>query len=142
MHDKNLPKQSLNKFYTHPGALLVTLLLILIGGIIALKLLPPKGQRIDSSTYQIVYLNSGQVYFGKLQNTTGHYLVLNEPYAPQSVDQHEEGHSSGAQPSTTLVKVSHQHYGPQDVMSIHINNVMFWQNLRSDSKIVQAINKS
>jgi hypothetical protein len=141
MQTSSSKKHSLNKIYTHPGTLIATILIVLLGGIIALKLLPSKGQRIDPSTYQIVYLNSGQVYFGKLQNTTGNYLVLHEPYAPQTVSQAQE-EASGIQPSTTLVKVSQQQYGPQDVMSIHINNVLFWQNLRSDSKIVQAINKS
>lgn len=94
-------------------------------------------QQIDKSSYQVVYLTNGQAYFGKLQNTGGEYLVMKEPYAAQSVAPKEGETQTGA--TTTLLKVSQQVYGPQDSIAIKSDQVSFWQNLRSDSKVTAAI---
>lgn len=85
--------------------------------------------------YQVVYLTTGQVYIGKLQNTEGGYMTLKNVYTLQ-------GKSSGTQSadnSSDLVQVMRQVYGPEDSMAIRTSQVQFWQNLRSDSKVTQAI---
>jgi hypothetical protein len=97
-------------------------------------------QRIDSSKYQIVSLVTGQVYFGKLQNQTGEYLVLKSPYIEQAVqpqDKNEDGTAKATQ--TTILRVKDMVYGPQDSIAIKSSQVTFWQNLRDDSKLAQAI---
>lgn len=111
---------------------------VLLGFIAAGLWLLPHGQRIDSSKYQVVYLSSGQAYFGKLQNTGGDYLELRNPYVVQDVQQPTDS-TKGQTNQTTLVKVSDQVYGPDDSMSLRSDNVLFWQNLREDSKVAQAI---
>lgn len=111
---------------------------VLFGFLAAWFWLIPHGQRIDSSTYQVVYLTSGQAYFGKLQNTGGEYLELKNPYVVQDVQQPTDG-KPAQQNQTTLVKVRDQVYGPDDSMALRSENVLFWQNLRSDSKVSEAI---
>jgi flagellar basal body-associated protein FliL len=93
-------------------------------------------QRIDTSKYQVVYLANGQAYFGKLQNTDGDYLVMKNPYIAQNATD-SAGKTDTSQ--TTLLKVSDQVYGPDDSIAIHASQVTFWQNLRDDSKVTQAI---
>lgn len=93
-------------------------------------------QKIERGGYQVVYLTNGQAYFGKLQNTKGEYLVMKQPYTAQSVAQGETGESTAA---TTLLKVSQQVYGPQESIAIKSDQVSFWQNLRSDSKVATAL---
>jgi hypothetical protein len=88
-------------------------------------------QRIDTSAYQVVYLTNGQAYFGKLQNVGGDYLVMTAPYTAQTV--------KDSTSTTTLLRVKDQVYGPQDSIAIKSSQVAFWQNLRSDSKVSQAI---
>lgn len=111
---------------------------VLFGFLAAWLWLIPHGQRINTSTYQVVYLSSGQAYFGRLQNTGGEYLELKNPYVVQDVQQPTDEKS--AQPNqTTLVKVRDQVYGPDDSMALRSENVLFWQNLREDSKVAQAI---
>lgn len=95
-------------------------------------------QSINRNEYQVVYLTNGQAYFGKLQNTTGDYLVLKTPYTAQDVKAADTSSSTPTQ--TTLLKVSAQVYGPEDSIAIRASQVAFWQNLRSDSKVTQAIN--
>lgn len=118
----------------------------LIGGLAALVLLAAlavgvrafqhrNDQRILSDRYQVVYLLTGQVYFGKLQNTEGKYLTLKNVYQLQG-QQSEADKSSN---TSNIVQVSRQVYGPDDSMAIRADQVQFWQNLRSDSKVAQAI---
>lgn len=92
-------------------------------------------QRIDTSKYQVVYLVNGQAYFGKLQNVNGDYLVVKSPYTAQSV----KGSETSADETTTLLRVKDQVYGPEDSIAIKSSQVTFWQNLRDDSKVTQAI---
>lgn len=97
----------------------------------------PKGQQIDSSQYQAVYLANGQMYFGKLQNTEGTYLYMKSPYMPQSTT---DSSSQTTDATTgTIVRVKNQLWGPEDSIAIRADQVAFWQNLRNDSKVTQAI---
>lgn len=103
-------------------------------------------QRIDTSTYQAVYLVNGQAYFGKLQNTTGQFLVMKTPYTMQDVQtppqedaNAETKETSEPVANTTLIKVSGQVYGPEESIALKAEQVIFWQNLRDDSKVSQAL---
>lgn len=109
-------------------------LLLVAGSFIWVYLQPT--QRINSSRYQVVYLVSGQAYFGKLRNTDGHYLVIDTPYTAQDV---KAADAKEGQATSTLMKVSSQLYGPEESIAIHSDQVAFWQNLRDDSKVTQAI---
>jgi hypothetical protein len=135
--DKSTVKKRHSRaLHKKPGALLLMLGLVIIGGTLAALLFLPKGERVNAGGYQVVYMTSGQAYFGKLKNTAGDYLVLDTPYTAQDVK--PEGQED-AQASTTLVKVSQQQYGPEEAMSLKADQVLFWQNLRDDSKVTQAI---
>lgn len=96
-------------------------------------------QQINTGKYQVVYLTNGQAYFGKLQNINGDYLVMKTPYTAQSVTPASTDTTKTADTQTTLLKVSAQVYGPEDSIAIKSSQVAFWQNLRDDSKVSQAI---
>lgn len=95
----------------------------------------PKGQSINGDEMQAVYMVNGQMYFGKLQNTDGTYLYMKSPYMPDS----NTAGSSDAGSASALVRVKNQLWGPEDTIAIRADQVAFWQNLRSDSKVTQAI---
>ena len=119
----------------------VVIVLVVVVAAITYQFFAPKSERVDSSKYQVVYMATGQAYFGKLRNTTGEYLVLEKPYTAQDVqsEQSQQNQQPAAGGQTTLLKVSQQAYGPEDVMSLKADQVLFWQNLRGDSKVSQAI---
>lgn len=95
-------------------------------------------QIVMKDRYQVVYLLTGQVYFGKLQNTTGQYLTLNNVY---TLENQASSDKAAAENSTSnIIQVSRQVYGPEDSMAIRADQIQFWQNLRTDSKVAQAIN--
>jgi hypothetical protein len=92
-------------------------------------------QRIDHSRYQAVFLDDGKVFFGKLQNNHGEYLTLSGAYYTQG----QTGENETPSTSVQLVKVGDETYGPESAMSIQSNKVLFWQNLKADSKVTKAI---
>ncbi len=126
-------------WYKNISKLVVTpiVAVIAVGFIAAWLWLIPHGQRIDGNSYQVVYISTGQAYFGKLQNTGGDYLVIQDPYVIQDVKQADS--KKKATTETTLVKVEDQVYGPDNSMALRADSVLFWQNLRTDSKVTQAI---
>lgn len=93
-------------------------------------------QYIMPDRYQAVHMNNGQVFFGKLQNTNGDFLTLRDPYyTPESND----SDASGDRKQLSLVKVGEEVYGPERSVSIAKSTVQYWENLRTDSKILDAI---
>lgn len=134
-------QRNLPSVRTLPGMFLIPAVVVLIGALLAGFFLLPKGERINTSGYQVVYMATGQAYFGQLQNTSGEYLRLKSPYSAQDVNS-SDSENGDTKSSTTLLKVSRQQYGPEDMMSLKSEQVLFWQNLRDDSKVVQAIKSS
>lgn len=86
---------------------------------------------IDETTFQAVFLNNNQIYFGKLKNINSQYPLLNNVYyvkleSPEAV-------------SGQLVKLGQEPHGPQDQMVLNRDHILFWENLRPDSTVVQSI---
>lgn len=95
---------------------------------------------IDKSTYQAVFLTNDQVYFGLLKNINSPYPVLSDVYYVKL----EGGSSSQGGQSTAgkLVKLGQDEaHGPRDAMILNKDHILFWENLRTDSQIVQLIAK-
>lgn len=95
--------------------------------------------------YQAVFLDNGQVFFGKLKNVDGEYLVLEEAYYTKKADVPEDAtdeQKAAIEANVSLAKVGSEVYGPETTMSIRSEQVLFWQNLTKDSKVAQAIEKA
>jgi len=120
------------------AAILALLLLVflVVGG--------PKGvdSAIKTDQYQAVFLDSqdGQVYFGKLDTYNREYYVLTDIYYVR-VEQRiqPEGEQTTPQQSISLAKLGNELHGPEDVMYIAKNKVLFWENLKEDGQVVKAI---
>jgi hypothetical protein len=111
--------------------------LVVIAGTAAYWYQHRNDQALMNDRYQVVYLLTGQVYFGKLQNTGGQYLTLKNVYTLEAKPTASD--STDASNTSNILQVSRQVYGPEDSMAIRADQVQFWQNLRSDSKVAQAI---
>lgn len=89
-------------------------------------------------SYQAVFLTNNQVYFGKLADqdrayvtlTDIFYLQVNQPLQP-----------SQPNPNVSLVKLGNELHGPADWMEINRDQILFIENLRPDSQVVQGITK-
>ena len=89
-----------------------------------------KKEFIDSDTYQAVFLTNDQIYFGYLKNISPDYLILSDVYYVKISD-------SGAGQLVKLGAI--EPHGPKDQMTISKEQVLFWENMRSDSQVVKTI---
>lgn len=101
------------------------------------------GGSIDKDKYQAVFFANGQVYFGKLTAASSKHFELTEVFYIQSEVQAEDDDTVDDTTNTTteqkLIKRGSEVYGPEDVMFIDRDQVMFFENLKSDSEVVQLI---
>lgn len=91
---------------------------------------------VDTSKYQAVFLNNGQVYFGKAKDVNTRFVELTDVYyLTQSTS--NEGQATG---DYTLVKLGCQQiHNPSDQMIITREQVTFWENLEADGKVTKSI---
>jgi len=87
-----------------------------------------------SGTYQSVFLDNGQVYFGKLEKSGGDFYELTDVFYLQTgsagIDQ-----ASGL----SLLKLGNEAHGPEDNMQINKEHILFIEDMKSESKVVKAI---
>jgi hypothetical protein len=108
--------------------------------------------KLGSSEYQAVFLSNGQVYFGKM-GRSGKWIVLKDVYYLQvTQDLQDASGDSNATPNSTnnnqatqpeikLVKLGSELHGPEDRMYIDTDKILFWEDMKSDSKVIEAIRK-
>lgn len=94
---------------------------------------------LPTQGHQAVFLTSGQVYFGKLEKA-GEWFKLSDVYYLQ-VDQNLQQGSTPLSSNFQLVKLGSEIHGPEDVMYLEPKNVLFWENLKPDSQVLQAIER-
>ncbi len=100
-----------------------------------------------SAHYQAVFLSNGQVYFGKILRTTNkeivldnvYYLQSNEELQQESADQKASTANTNTATTFSLVKLGGEIHGPLDRMYITRSNVLFTEDLRDNSRVVQTI---
>lgn len=85
-------------------------------------------------------MTNGQVYFGKLYRENSQYPILKDIYYLQ-VTQPPQPLQEGQTPpaNVNLVKLGAELHGPQDEMRINRDNILFIEDLKSDSRVLQAI---
>ncbi|MBT5808564.1 hypothetical protein HOI18_04810 [Candidatus Uhrbacteria bacterium] len=93
------------------------------------------GISISTGEYQAVFLDNGQVYFGELNQNRGQFYTLTDVFYLQSgaagIDQVS---------SLSLTKLGNEAHGPEDRMEINVEHILFIEDMKGDSKVVQAIN--
>ncbi|MFA5359549.1 MAG: hypothetical protein WC349_01115 [Patescibacteria group bacterium] len=98
----------------------------------------------DFSKYQAVFLSNGQVYFGKVTDANNQTLVLENIYYLRSagnlqVSNTDNATTTQATDNFSLVKLGNELHGPEDKMSINLSQVLFVEDLKAQSKVVEAI---
>jgi len=136
------------KEITTSGVLIATALgLIVIAILLAFYIF--RGPIVAAATpnpdkYQAVFLNNGQVYFGKLKDTNGRYLTLEDVYYVQSQSPANGAQAAGnpnSQNSLSLIKLGEEIHGPERSMYIAREQVVSYEDLKDDGKVVSAIKK-
>lgn len=132
------------------------LFLVLVGGIgiilvfLIISLLTGNGRNtgqskyVDESRYQAVFLNNNQVYFGKITKLNNDYMLLDDVFYLQvnQTNNVQPGQSANNNNNLVLQKLGKgELHSPDDTMIINTSQVTFWENIKNDGKVVEAINK-
>lgn len=98
---------------------------------------------VDSGKMQAVFLNGGQVYFGRIASLNNKYVRLGDIYYLRVNQQVQPDQKSGqtAQQDISLVKLGCELHGPQDEMLINREQVIFWENLKDDGQVAKAVDQ-
>lgn len=103
------------------------------------------------SGYDAVFLTNGQVYFGKISDARDQYVVLKDIYylqvnqqlqsgqQGQNQQQQQQQQQSDQQPQLSLVKLGNELHGPDDTMHINRDQILFYEDLKADGRVAQAI---
>jgi hypothetical protein len=96
--------------------------------------------KVDTGKYQAIFLTNGQVYFGKLSDVNSGYVNIKDVYYLQVQQAVQPAtNNTEEQPKVSLTKLGNELHGPTDEMHISRDQVLFWENLKTDSTVVKAI---
>ncbi len=95
-------------------------------------------QKRDPLQYSAVFLVNGQVYFGKIKYNNSHEMLLTDVYYLE-LNQDGSTPNSVADNHFSLIKLGSELHGPTNEMYINKNQIVFYENLRKDSKLVESI---
>jgi len=99
----------------------------------------------SASDFYAVFLTNGQVYFGHIEQRDSQILTLSDVFylranpklqSSSQLNDQEQGNVN-----LSLIKLGKEIHEPTDTMYIVLSQILFWEKLQSDSKIVQAINQ-
>ena len=95
---------------------------------------------VDTSKMQAVFLNGGQVYFGKINSLNSEYMRLSDVYYLRVNQQVQpDATQSTATNDISLVKLGCELHGPEDQMIIKSSQIIFWENLKNDGQVAKAV---
>lgn len=119
-------------------------ILIIVGAVLFRDKLFASKDTGATSEYQAVFLTNGQVYFGKLEKSSKDHVVLTDIYylqvtQPPLQGSQQQGQQAQSQPQIQLVKLGNELHGPEDKMFISREHVLFYENIKTEGKVAQAI---
>lgn len=98
---------------------------------------PPFGPTDDK--WSGVFLTNGQAYFGHFYSGPGEYARLREVYYVLATQLQSQDPSVAPQTQLTLQKLGGEIHGPTQEMKIWKQQILFVEDLRSDSAVVATI---
>lgn len=100
-----------------------------------------EGNYVRSDRMQAVFLNGGQVYFGKITDLNSKFLNMSNIYylrVNQQVQPEQQNGQTNPN-NVSLVKLGCELHGPEDSMVINREQIIFWENLKTDGQVAKAV---
>ena len=138
-------KSSLLSMRTASVALLFAVTALVVTLLVFLAVGSPRSEAnfIEEDKYQAVFLNGGQVYFGQVTDLNNKYMRVVDIYylrVNQQVQPADDGElAAPAADDISLVKLGCELHGPKDEMLINREQIIFWENLKDDGQVSEAI---
>lgn len=97
---------------------------------------------IDTSRYQAVFLSNGQIYFGKLENFSDSAFRITSVYYPQAETSEEDAEAVQNQGNVQIIRLGDEVHGPDNEMFILKEQVLYYENLKEDSRVSELIEQN
>lgn len=113
-----------------------TVLVVALVAYVALGGPASESKYIEKDRYQAVFLNGGQVYFGKIKDLNEKYLRMTDIFylrVNQVVQPNQEDNNQQNSNDISLVKLGCELHRPDNEMLINREQIIFWENLRDES---------
>jgi len=127
-------------------AFMAAIAILIIALLLSVVLSKDKGSKengfVNHKKFQAVFLNGGQVYFGKITELNSQYYRMSNIYylrVNQQVQPNQTNNNSAN--DISLVKLGCELHGPDDSMVINRDQVIFWENLKDDGQVANAVKK-
>ena len=147
MANPNMQNQQMPSRGRGPWIILAIVVIVVLAALAFMfrdKWMPKNAAQL--SGYQAVFLTNGQVYFGKLSDASDEYATLTDIYYLQVNQPLQSAGANGAaanqpqaQPQLSLVKLGNELHGPVDLMHISRTQILFYEDMKADGKVAQAI---
>ncbi len=101
-----------------------------------------ENEYLKDDKFQAVFLDGGQVYFGKIRELNDKFISLDNIYYLRVNEQTQvdpNANQQDAQQDISLAKLGCELHGPEDNMIITRQQVTFWENLKDDGQVTKAI---
>jgi len=138
------PQRTRQRRFSSKKVIATVVAALVVLGVLTAYLLYANGPAsVKSDQYQAVFLTNGQVYFGKITSYGRDMVTIKDIYylqQPVNV-QDQEKKDQPQQNQLTLTKLGNELHGPEDAMFIERSQILFWENVKNNSRIVQAIDE-
>lgn len=122
------------------GAITVLVIAVLMSLVFAKNVSSREEAYIKKDQFQAVFLNGGQVYFGKIIDLNSRYLSMGNIYYLRVNQQVQPDQQNAASANDiSLVKLGCELHGPEDAMVINREQIIFWENLKNDGQVAKAV---
>ncbi|HUC96447.1 MAG TPA: hypothetical protein VMR16_02150 [Candidatus Saccharimonadales bacterium] len=134
-------KKNRTKFVAIVVGIILVLAIIVSAGLFFYR--TSVGSTIETDKYQAVFFTNGQVYFGKLHPLNSDYMKLTDIFYLQAKTSSTNPQQTSDQTTTgvDLIKLGNEIHGPEDAMIISKSQILFFENLKNDSKVSSTIIK-
>lgn len=123
------------KSVTTTMVVVLIILLLAIGASVFKKRRTPQ---VDPNIYQAVFLDNNQQYFGHLHNVGTRHPSLTDVYYVRGQGPVAD---NPANQQFSLIKFGNEIHGPEDLMYLNWEHVLYWENLKPESEVVKGIYK-
>jgi hypothetical protein len=127
--------------------IVVAIIITVVLGLSALGSLS-SSSLVKTEQYQAIFLDNGQVYFGRLDDVNRDYVRLTDIYylqVEQQIQPDQQTDDAAAvddqQTRISLAKLGNELHGPEDEMFILRSKITFWENLKDDGQVTKAISE-
>ncbi len=107
------------------------------------KAAPAAKVEADEAPYYAVAMTSGSLFFGHIKKQDATSIYMNDIFYLQRTPPQQDPKTKQQQgPGILLVPQSEDAYGPTDELIVNRQHVLYYQELKEDSKVIEGIQRT